>query len=56
LQSITPSAEGSKLRLVIYPLSRSGKIYFDVPVGPDGYGISKLKEWNQIAEQIIDIN
>jgi hypothetical protein len=56
LQCITPSAEGRKLRLVIYPLSGSGKIYFDVPVGPDGYGVATLKDWNQTAEQIIDIN
>jgi hypothetical protein len=54
LQNITPSAEGSKLRLVLYPLSRSGKIYFDVPVGLDGYGVATLKDWNQMEEQIID--
>jgi hypothetical protein len=37
-------------------LSRSDKIYFDVPVGPDGYGVAKLKDWDQLEEQIIDIN
>ncbi len=55
LQRITPSVEGKTLRLVIYPLSRSDKIYFDVPVGTDGYGVATLKDWDQKAEKIIEI-
>jgi hypothetical protein len=48
------SVEGKTFRLVIYPLLKDAKIFFDLPV--DDYNKAKVKRLNILEEQVVIIN
>ena len=55
LQRLNPPAEGKTLRLVIYPLSRESKIYFDIPPTEKDFNTADVTFWEANTEHIIQI-
>jgi hypothetical protein len=50
LHSQERTVEGKNLRLVIYPLSKGTKVFFDTPPGDDTYGTAKIIDFEAIPE------
>ena len=42
--------EGSRMRLVLYPLSPETKVYFDVVPGEAGYNRTEVKSFEVVPE------